>query len=96
MTDQKVACRTPAAEGVINIPAWKFEAVRRAIKAALADGEQPFKGFAQRVGTFLTEDELAKLGSLGWHSTTVKLELEVRGDVSRRPGSPQRIVWSGD
>lgn len=96
MSEAKVACRTPATDGVTNIPEWKFLAVRRAIRAALAAGELPFKGFKDRVGEHLTEEELSNLGSLGWHSTTVKLELEVRGEVTRLPGSPQRIVWSGD
>jgi hypothetical protein len=36
-TDDKVACRTPAEgrDGVTRIPAWKYDAVRRAILHAV-------------------------------------------------------------
>jgi hypothetical protein len=37
--------------------------------------------------------QLETLGSWGWHFTTVKLEMEVAGDLSRIAGkSPQHII----
>ncbi len=83
----KIACRTPAKgrDGVTNIPAWKFNAVREAILNICTE-DTFFKDLAAKVGERLTEDQRARLGSLGWHVTTVKLELEVRGDIGRVPG----------
>ena len=100
MTDtmERVTCRTPAEGrgGVTNIPAWKFEAVRGAILDAVSQAGpegQPFKGLSGEVKSRLPADTLAKLGSVGWHTTTVKLEMEVAGDIARLDGvSPQRIV----
>ncbi len=92
---ERVACRTPAEgrSGVTNIPAWKFEAVRRAILDELATGDLLNKDLRDRVGARLRAEDLANLGKLGWHVVTVKLELEVRGEVVRVPGaSPLRLT----
>ena len=100
MAEDKVACRTPAEgrSGVTNIPRWKFDAVRAAILEALQragpDG-LAFSELSGAVGQQLDPAVLARLGSVGWHSTTVKLELEVRGEIVRLPGKgPQRLVLS--
>ena len=92
-TEDKVACRTPTAgrDGAVNIPKWKFDAVRRAILDATAE-PIAFADLPAAVGARLTEDERARLGSLGWHVTSVKLEMEVRGEIERSPGrGPQRL-----
>ena len=36
-----------------------------------------------------------RLGSLGWHTTTVKLELEVRGTIRAVTGSRPQVVRRG-
>jgi hypothetical protein len=97
-TEDKVDCRTPNAGGreVTRIPAWKYQAVRRAIlhavEAAGPDG-LPFSELSAAVRARLSQADLARLGSLGWHCTTVKLEMEVAGEIARVPGSgPQRLV----
>lgn len=90
MAEERVACRTPAPGkmGVTRIPKWKFDAVRAAILETLADGPVPFSQLTARVGDRLTGSDKDHMGSLGWHTTTVKLELEVRGEICRldRPG----------
>ncbi|MFL4469087.1 hypothetical protein ACERZ8_04100 [Tateyamaria armeniaca] len=91
---EKVTCRTPAAgrTGVTNIPAWKFDAVRAAILDALGDGPMLYKHLNEEVADRLDADTLAKLGKLGWHVVTVKLELEVRGEIERLDTrGPQQI-----
>jgi hypothetical protein len=86
--EDKVACRTPAEgrDGVTRIPAWKYAAVRRAIlhavDAAGAEGLR-FADLPAAVRARLSRQELARLGSLGWHCTTVKLEMEVAGEILR-------------
>jgi hypothetical protein len=45
------------------------------------------------VAAALTPEEREQLGSVGWYTATVKLELEVRGEIRRVPGaSPQRLL----
>lgn len=44
----------------------------------------------------MTPEQLETLGSWGWHFTTVKLEMEAAGDISRIDGkTPQHIVLGG-
>lgn len=91
-------CRTPAAgrDGVVDVPTWKYQAVRRAILHAVeAAGAQGmlFSQLSAAVRARLSSDQLTRLGSVGWHTTTVKLNMEVEGELRRVPGaSPQRLV----
>jgi len=88
----KTPCRTPNAAGVTNIPTWKFECLRTAILAAAHGDGIAFKDLKEAVRPKLNADELERLGSLTWHTTVVKLELEVAGEITRIPGqSPQWI-----
>lgn len=91
---EKVACRTPAEgrDGVTNIPKWKFDAIRRAILEILADGDIAWSDLSDAVAARLTKEELANLGKVGWHVVSVKLELEVRGEVLRKPGKGKQIL----
>ncbi|MEM6466366.1 MAG: hypothetical protein AAF679_07660 [Pseudomonadota bacterium] len=86
----KVTCRTPASlDGPgTNIPMWKFDIVRRAILDALDEGKAPASALVARVRDRLPAQELGRLGSLGWHVTTIRLELEVRGEVARLSEGP--------
>lgn len=93
--EEKVVCRTPTEgrDGVTNLPKWKFDAIRSAILSTLETGDIPFSQLKDAVNSRLTEDELAHLGSLGWHTTSVKLEMEVRGEIRRIDGpGPQMLT----
>lgn len=96
--DEKVACRTPSSgrSGVTNIPKWKYDAVRAAIVQILSDAGTdgfPFSDLPGAVSAQLPKNVLNKLGSVGWHTTTVKLNLEVEGEIKRLSGvTPQRLV----
>ncbi len=75
-----------------NIPAWKFEAVRVAILDALAGGPILYRDLNEAVAARLDVDTLEKLGKLGWHVVTVKLEMELRGRIERLDvNGPQQI-----
>ena len=90
---EKTVCRTPNAEGTTSIPTRKYEAVRAAILDAVGEDGLAFSELKSAVGERLSADELDRLGSLGWHVTTVKLEMEVAGDIARVEGvTPQRLV----
>lgn len=84
----KVPCRTPNAAGVTNVPAWKFAACRDAILAEMRDG-RPVRAsaLARASGRHLPPEAAAALGSLGWHMTTVRLEMEMRGELVRIAGT---------
>ena len=94
MSEEKVPCRTPTAgrSGVVNLARWKFDPVRAAILKAVGDEGITFKDLPKAVAGLLDPALKTKLGSIGWHVTTVKLELERRGEIARVPGvSPQRL-----
>jgi len=93
----KIACYTPTKgkNGETRIPRWKYDCVRRAILNILGeseDGQVAFKDLASHVKNHLTSNQIAKLGSLGWHVTTVKLNMEVDGELERVPRkTPQTL-----
>ena len=99
MSLERIACRTPNADGITNIPVWKFDVIRVAIINAITDAGQDGLLFSELTGEVrkrLSASELKDLGSVGWHTTTVKLELEGRGEIDRVAGkSPQRLFLVG-
>lgn len=77
------------------IDRWKYEAVRKAILAAVPKTGEGllFKDLPGRVRDLVAPESLENLGSVTWYTTTVKLDLEARGEVKRVPGSrPQRLL----
>lgn len=100
MTDpEKIVCRTPTGGTPTAIPSWKYAAVRAAILelvgAAGSDGF-PFKELPAAVAEHLSPEQRQQLGSTAWHTTTVKLEMEVAGELVRVAGKgPQRLRLAG-
>lgn len=92
---ETVLCRTPTpGKQPTRIPGWKFQALHDAILAVVPKDEKgiPFIKLAEMVEEYLPSEVRQDLGSIGWHTTTVKLEMEVRGEIERVPGaSPQRL-----
>ena len=74
-----------------------YEAIREAILDAVP-GEEPglrFMDLSREVEQRAPE-RLFGNASVGWYTTTVKLDLEARGLIKRVPGvSPQRLVRAG-
>ena len=91
---EKISCRTPAEDraGVTNIPKWKYDEVSQAILSVLERGDIAFSDLRDAVMAELSSETLENLGSVSWHVTTVKLEMEVRGEIERISGKvPQRL-----
>ncbi|MBL8520831.1 MAG: hypothetical protein JNK75_09165 [Betaproteobacteria bacterium] len=91
----QVVCKTPTpGKAPVAIEAWKHACVRRAILDVLPrDGDgMRFIDLPDAVRRQLGPEELRTLGSVSWYVTTVKLDLEVKGEVRRQPGTPQRLV----
>jgi hypothetical protein len=93
--EDRVLCETPTpGKQPTRIPRWKYETVRRAILQALSSNGNSlaFRDLPGEVSRMLSSDERARLGSVSWYTTVVKLDLEVKGELERLPGSrPQRL-----
>jgi hypothetical protein len=91
----KVVCKTPTpGKTPTRIDKWKYDVVRRAILNILKS--QPdgvlFADLSGLVNQNLSEYEKQNLGSINWYVTTVKLDLEVRGEIRRvEKETPQRL-----
>lgn len=89
----KIQCQTPSGGKPVRIDRWKYETIREAILAVLAEHQEiAFSQLSQNVRTRLDADTINRLGSISWYVTTVKLHLETQGEIARAPGSgPQRL-----
>jgi hypothetical protein len=80
----------PAGKQGVNIDKQKYELIKQAILESIRQrGEIAFGNLSAAVEANLSE---TFDGSIGWYTTTVKLDLEARGIIERVPQqSPQRI-----
>jgi hypothetical protein len=95
-TSDKVLCRTPTpGKSAKRIDRRKYELLRAAILESLSV-EEPGVLFTDLFGLVakrLTPRQRKEIGSIPWYTTTVKLEMEVAGDIARVPdSSPQRLI----
>jgi hypothetical protein len=94
--DKKVICKTPTpGKKTVNIPLWKYNVISSA-NLKVVPKQEPgvlFKDLHLLVGKQLSKKQKSELGSLSWHTTTVKLDLEVKRKIKRLPRcSPQQLV----
>ena len=94
-SEPKILCRTPTpGKQGTHIAKWRYDTVRRAILKAVPRNSTGvrFGDLPGLVGKTLPARERDELGSVSWFTTTVKLDLEVRGEIERVPGSkPQHL-----
>ena len=90
---EKIVTLHPAGKAGVNIDKQKYDTVREAILQSLQDnGMMTFKDLTAEVRRRL---EGNFTGSISWYVTTVKLDLEARGEISRVPkSSPQVLTLS--
>jgi hypothetical protein len=89
--DERIQTLNPDANKKgVNISRAKYEQMRAAILAILEKAEpQTFYGLLDRVEKLLGD---SFEGSISWYYTSVKLDLEARGEIERIAGtSPQQI-----
>lgn len=80
------------------VDAAKYSAVREAVLRAVPSTREGirFKELPAAVLQLLPGGQIPGGGSIGWYTTTVKLDLEARGLIERIPGSnPQRLRRTG-
>lgn len=91
----RITCETPSpGKQPTRIPRWKYEAVRAALRRVIppAPASVPFADLPALVARELDAGVAPQLGSVTWHVVTVKLHLEVLGEIERLPGvRPQRL-----
>lgn len=74
----------------VRISQGKYEIIRTAIlKAIKSRGTLTFNDLLKEVNQEL---EASFEGSVSWYVTTVKLDLETRGEIERIPGSSPQIL----
>ena len=95
----KIVCQTPTpGKQPTRIERWKYDLIRSAILSVVPSSEQgvEFRLLPALVEQQIEPGNLSKLGSASWYVTTVKLDLEVNGEIERIPGSkPQRLRLPG-
>ena len=88
---ERILTLHPSGKTGVNIERRKYDAVREAILTSIpCGGSIAFSDLRTAVGVKLagTLD-----GSVSWYVTTVKLDLEARGEIARvAKSSPQRLV----
>jgi len=94
-TEPTFLCKTPTpGKKGTRIATWKYDCVRKAIRKCTPKNKTgiAFKDIPKLVEKQLTAQERKTLGSVTWYTVTVKLDMEVRGELSRIPGvKPQHI-----
>lgn len=94
--EDKVLCENPVAgRKSTRIDRWKYDAVRKAIISVLSrKGEgTPYSDLPSLVKGRLSTDVRSRIGSVEWYTTTVKLDMEAKGEIRRIKGvQPQRLL----
>ena len=93
--EDKVTCETPTpGKKPTRIAKWKYDLIRTAILAVVPSDDQgvEFRVLPKLVEGQISADDLKRLGSVSWYTTTVKLDMEGKGVIERVPASnPQRL-----
>ena len=94
-TEDKVLCETPTpGKQPTRIDRWKYDLVRSAILQVVPADDKgvEFDRLAELVEHQIPAEDLKRFGTVSWYTTTVKLDLEARGEIERVPGSgPQTL-----
>ncbi|NNE34504.1 MAG: hypothetical protein HKN13_04680 [Rhodothermales bacterium] len=96
MPEERIRCYTPTpGKQPTTIHLWKYMAVRDAILQVVPK-EPPgieAQDLPGLVAAQLSEETLGNLGSVPWYTTTVRLHMEVDGELVRVAGlMPQHII----
>lgn len=93
--EKKILCLTPTpGKSGTRIEAWKYEAIRRAIRKVVPKSKAglEFSELVPLVSQALSEGERQRIGSIVWYTVTVKLHLEVVGELERIPGKKRQWI----
>ncbi len=86
---ERILTQHPQGKLGTNIEKTKYDVVRDAILRAIREQEEiPFSELPAAVEKNLTNFE----GSIGWYTTTVKLDLEARGEIEQVPKQSPQVL----
>ena len=92
--DTKIACRSPNSDKQVAVYEWKFDAMREVLLKVVPSDESGVESSSLPaiVSKDLAKEYVDHLGNIAWLTETVRLEMEVRGELVRIEGSkPKRI-----
>jgi len=84
-----VTCHAPETDKEpIEVEKWKYDLIRHAILANVPNDDVGImlKQLRPLVRNFLTRQQRDQVGRVAWHTMTVKLDLESRGEIMRIEG----------
>ena len=96
MTDEeRVVCETPTpGKKPTRIHKWKYDLLRHIILEIVtesADGVE-FRNLSGLIEGRLSAEQRYNLGSVSWYTVSVKLDMEVKGEIERVPrAKPQKL-----
>ena len=88
MIEDKILCKTPTPnKKPVKIDKWKYDTIKSTIlkvvpKVGTGQGVL-FKELTRRVEVLLTPEQIEQLGSINWHTTCVRLDMEIKGELTR-------------
>jgi hypothetical protein len=88
-TEKKLVCLTPTpGKQPTRNAEWKYKTMRTAILEIVPakEPEIEFNLLAGLIGEHLSSEIVSQIGSLTWYTTTVKLDMEVKGELQRIAG----------
>jgi hypothetical protein len=90
-----VLCSTPTpGKQSVKIEKWKYDLIRENILRVLPTDKIGvyFNSLPRLVVKQLSIHDRKRVGSIPWYTTTVKLDLEVKGEIERIPHTvPQKL-----
>ncbi|HSN76277.1 MAG TPA: hypothetical protein VL334_14475 [Anaerolineae bacterium] len=90
MVDDRILTLHPAGKQGVNIERSKYDLIRQAIVISLQQRDEiPFGELDAAVAANLS---VPFDGSIGWYTTTVKLDLEASGVIERVPGRSPQVI----
>ncbi len=96
MTDEeRVVCETPTpGKKPTRIHKWKYDLLRRIILEIVTESGDSveFRNLPGLIESRLSVEQRENLGSVSWYTISVKLDMEVKGDIERLPrAKPQKL-----
>jgi hypothetical protein len=92
--EERVVCETPTpGKKPTRIHKWKYDLLRRIILEIVegTDGVE-FRNLPGLIESRLSVEQRENLGSVSWYTVSVKLDMEVKGDIERVPrAKPQKL-----
>lgn len=95
-SSEKILCETPTpGKKGVRIPKWKYDLLRESIRKVVPANAEgvAWKELPVLIKKTLTMSLQKEIGSISWHTVTVKLHLECLGEIERVPGAKSQRIW---